>query len=196
MSLLIDPPFGLGQTLGVTGASDGLNWVGVVKLFPDDSPITGRKRSNRVKRCIAVKNSSGVTLYGKRGVDFAAGSFSAVSGYHRTDGTASQGIAGVADEYLPATGVAPNDVFWVTVEGPTEILVGAATSPDDLLVAATAATTASTLSTSAGGYAATANATTAQGIPALGVVYGRACSTATSGSACLAIVGPRGIGGL
>jgi hypothetical protein len=32
----------------------------------------------------------------------------------------------VADEYLPSTGVAVNDVFWVTVDGPTEVSLGVA----------------------------------------------------------------------
>ena len=195
MSLQIDPPFGLGQTFGAASATDGTGWVGVVKLFPDVNPLTGRIRSNRVKKCIAVRNSSGVTLYpAKRGVSFKAGSFTEVDGYHRLDGTSTVAIAGVGDEYLPSSGVAANDVFWVTVEGPTEILAGVATQPDQTLVATTAHTTNATSSAGTGGYAITANATTAQGIPAIGVIYGRACSTATSGSACLAVVGPRSLG--
>lgn len=194
MSLQIDPPFGLGQTLGVTSASDGAGWVGVVKLFPDVNPLTGRIRSNRVKRCVAVRNSSGVTLFAKRGVSFSAGSVTAVDGYQRTDGTSTKSVAGVTDEYLPSTGVAANDVFWVTIEGPTEILVGVATTADDILVGTTHGVTAATSSGSTGGYAITANATTAQGITAIGVVYGRALSTGASTAACLALVGPRTLG--
>ncbi len=198
MSLQIDPPVSLGQTFADGGAtsSTGANWAGVVKLFPDVNPITGRIRSARVKKCVLVRNASGVTLYpAKRGLSFVAGSFSAVDGYHRTDGTASTAVAGVGDEFLPSSGVAANDLFWVTVEGPTEILVSSSTiTADDLLVAATAATTAKTNASSTGGYAATANATTAQGIPAIGVVYGRALSTAAASGPVLALVGPRTLG--
>jgi hypothetical protein len=74
MSLQIDPPFSLGQTLGVTSATDGAQWVGVVKLFPDVNPQTGVVRSARVKKCIAVRNSSGSTISGKRAVAFASDS--------------------------------------------------------------------------------------------------------------------------
>jgi hypothetical protein len=66
MSLLIDPPFALGQTLGVTSANDGKNWVGVIKQFPDVNPITGVVRSNRVKTCVAVRNTSAGVILPKR----------------------------------------------------------------------------------------------------------------------------------
>lgn len=198
MSLQIDPPVSLGQTYADGGATSttGASWAGVVKLFPDVNPITGRVRSARVKKCVLVRNSSGVTLFpAKRGLSFAAGSISAVDGYHRTDGTNSAAVAGVGDEYLPSSGVAANDLFWVTIEGPTEILVASTTvTADDILVAATAGTTAKTSSSSAGGYAVTANATTAQGVTAIGVVYGRALSAAATGNGCLALVGPRTLG--
>ena len=120
MSLYVDPPFALGQTLGVSSATDGTGWVGAVKVFPDVDPKTGKVRSNRLKTCIAVRNSSGVALAPKRAVAFTAGSYSAVSGYTRLTNDA---VAGVVDEFLPTAGVAANDVFWVTVAGPTELLV-------------------------------------------------------------------------
>lgn len=123
MSLFDDPPFSLGQTLGVSSASDGTGWVGVVKTFPDVNPRTGRVRSNRLKRCIAVRNSSTVAILPKKLVTFKNGSVSEVDGFNRlTDGVP----AGVSDEYLPSTGAAVNDVFWITVDGPTEVSLGVA----------------------------------------------------------------------
>ena len=171
MSLLVDPPFGLGQTLGVSSTDDGTGWVGVVKQFPDVDPTTGQVRSNRIKTCIAVRNTSGTTLYGKRLVNWAAGSFSAVDAYSRQT---NDRPAGVTDEHLSSAGVAANDVFWLTVEGPSEMSSGGVVAADNLLVAKTAAAGGATDST-LGGKAVVGNATTAA--EAMGLV-GRAISAA------------------
>lgn len=173
MSLLIDPPFALGQTLGVSSTSDGGGWVGVVKQFPDVDPTTGQIRSNRIKTCVAVRNSSGTTLYGKRMVNWVTGSFSAVDSYTRLTNARP---AGVTDEHLSSAGVAANDVFWVTVDGPTELTVDEAVAAGDLLVANTAAAGGAT-DASTGGKAVTATGTEAA--VALGLV-GRAASAATA----------------
>lgn len=167
MSLFVDPPFGLGQTLGVTNATDGANWVGVVKVFPDVDPTTGKVRSARVKTCIAVRNSSGSTLYGKRAVAFAAGSYTAVSGYARVTNAA---VAGVSDEFLPAAGVANNDVFWVTVEGPTELQTTGGVAVGDIVSAVTANTTNATDSAGTGGQGATVSVTVAPQVGRIGRV--------------------------
>jgi hypothetical protein len=179
MSLYVDPPFALGQTLGVTSATDGGGWVGAVKLFPDIDPSNGQIRSNRLKKCIAVRNVSGVALLPKRVVTFKSGSFSEVDGYTRLTDAAS---AGVVDEHLPSGGVAANDVFWVTVEGPTEVKLGPGlqAAADTTLVALTAG--ASTDSTTAG-QAQTAASTYLQ----TGYI-GRAISAGTTAQNVLAIV--------
>ena len=167
MSLFDDPPFALGQTLGVSSASDGTGIVGEIKTFPDVNPRTGQVRSNRLKTCIAVRNSSGATLLGKRAVAFAAGSFTAVSGYSRLTNDV---VAGVADEFLPSTGVAANDVFWVTVQGPTELLVGQTVAVGDVVAAATANITNATDSAGTGGYGATVSVTVAPQVGRIGRV--------------------------
>jgi hypothetical protein len=179
MSLFDDPPFALGQTLGVTLATEGGNWVGAVKTFPDVNPVTGVVRSNRVKTCIAVRNTSGVILLPRRVVMFKAGSFTEVDGY---DNDTTKLPAGVVDEFIPTSGVANNDVFWLTVEGPTEVKLGPAqeAAVDTALVALTAA--ASTHSTTAG-QAQTAAVTFLQHH-----YIGRAVSAGTTGQNVLAIV--------
>lgn len=179
MSLLNDPPFALGQTLGVDSTSDGKGWVGAVKEFPDVDPVTGKVRSNRRKVCIAVRNVSGVALLPKRVVTWKSGSFSEVDGYTRATDAAS---AGVVDEYVASSGVANNDVFWLTVQGPTEVKLGPdlQAAADAALVALTAA--ASTHSTTAG-QAQTAAATYLQN----GYI-GRAISAGTTAQNVLAIV--------
>jgi hypothetical protein len=163
MSLQVDPPFGLGQTWFSLGPSEtvkndsyhgiqsnalyGDNFTGCVKEFTDVNPITGQVRTNRRKVCVAVKNSSGVALLPKRVVTFSttAGKlFSEVTGY---SAVANEERVGVVDEWLPAAGVTANDIFWVTVDGPTE--VSAALSGTDIaaggrLAAIVAATSGAT----------------------------------------------------
>lgn len=201
MGLQCDPPFGLGQTLGTTGANDSLvgisgtygdNWVGAVKEFVDVNPITGRVRSNRRKVCIAVRNTSTVALLPKRVVALAAGSLSAVNGYANT---ANAEVVGVVDEYLPASGVAVNDVFWVTVDGPTEVSVALSGTDvavgDRLSVITAAASTSTTAGRVTPASLSGASTATVDHTAALGVIA-RACSVgATTGSAVLAVVRTR-----
>ena len=95
MSLLVDPPFALGQTLGVSSTSDGTGWVGAVKEFTDINPTTGVIRSNRRKVCVAVRNTSGAALLPKKLVTF--------SGIGSADGqntVAGNEFVGVVDEFL------------------------------------------------------------------------------------------------
>jgi hypothetical protein len=192
MSLYVDPPFSLGQTLGVSSTADGKGWVGTVKVFPDVNPTTGVIRSNRVKKCVAVRNTSAGALLPKRVVRFAVGTagtavFAAVDGYAAVG---NNEFVGVVDEFLPSAGVAVNDVFWVTVDGPTEVSValsGTAVAVGDRLSAITAATTGAT---TAGRVtpSALAAATTGAGNDSRGVI-GYACSVgATTGAAVLALV--------
>jgi len=185
MSLYVDPPFALGQTLGVTEATQGDNWVGVVKVFPDVDPTTGKVRSNRVKKCVAVRNGSGSTLLGKRAVAFKDGSYTEVSGYKRLP---SGNIAGVSDEYLPATGVASNDVFWVTVEGPSVVSVATEVAVDNYLVHnVTANATNSTVAAGTGGLASTVSPTAAAASPK-GSVIGRVLAGTTNTNPVVALV--------
>ena len=179
MSLTVDPPFALGQTHGVSSTSDGVGWVGAVKQFPDVNPATGKIRTNRIKTCIAVRNVSGVALLPRRTVVFKSGSLSEVDGYNADT---TKPVAGVVDEHLPASGVANNDVFWLTINGPTEVKLGPAqeAAVDTALVALTAA--ASTHSTTAGQAQTAANTF-------LPVNYvGRALSAGTTGQNVLAVV--------
>ena len=184
MSLFVDPPFALGQTLGVTSATDGENWVGVVKVFPDVNPLTGKVRSNKVKTCVAVRNSSGSTLYGKRAVAYAAGSSKAVSGYARVTNAV---VAGVSDEYLPASGVAANDVFWATVEGPTELITSTEVVVDGVVAAVTAHTTNATDTAGTGGHGATVSVTVAPQVGRIGRVTAGTTGTVSINAAVVRV---------
>lgn len=193
MSFECDPPFGLGQTLGVSSTADGTGWVGAVKQFPDVNPSTGKLRSNRLKTCVAVRNLAATALLPKRIVVFRVGTagtgvFSAVDGYAAVAG---EERVGVVDEHLPATGVAVNDVFWVTVDGPTELahaLSGTAIAVGDRIAAITAATSGATTAGRAKPVTYASAASTNLGEAVRGVI-GVACSAGTTtGEGILAVI--------
>lgn len=192
MSLLSDPPFSLGQTLGVSSTADGTGWVGALKHFPDVDPATGKIRSNRLKTCVAVRNASGAALLPKRLVRFKVGTagtavFSEVDGYAAVT---NEERVGVVDEHLAAAGVAANDVFWVTVAGPTEVAValsGTDVAVGDRLAAITAVTAGAT---TAGRVTPSPLSASTAGANNNGAgVIGVACSVgATTGANVLAII--------
>jgi len=125
--LMTDPGFGRGQTLGVTSADQGGSVTGTQKTFTDSDPRTsnaGKFFSNRPVTCIAVRNTSGGVLLPGTAVKFKATAI-----LDEVDGEATSAAAGtlvgIVDEYLPATGVEDQDVFWVVVSGPTAITTNA-----------------------------------------------------------------------
>lgn len=102
---------------------------GIIKTFKDldytasSSNTSGvaTPRSGGEVTCILVRNSSGVALLPKRLVTWKVGQRGKqVDGY--ADFCPDRAIAGVVDEFLPATGVAANDYFWLTVKGPSLVL--------------------------------------------------------------------------
>ena len=203
MGLQADPPFGLGQTLGLDGVNDSLyglstgsygdNWVGCVKEFTDVNPVSGQVRSNRRKVCIAVRNTSGVALLPKRVVRLAGSGkalYGAADGYAAV---ANDPFVGVVDEFLPAGGVAANDVFWVTVDGPTEVSVALSGSDVAVRSALSVITAAASTSTTAGRVTLSPlSASTAGGNDnGIGVIGFAASAGATTGSAVLALVKTR-----
>lgn len=202
MGLQVDPPFGLGQTLGLDGVNDSLyglstgsygdNWVGCVKEFTDVIPVSGQVRSNRRKVCIAVRNTSGVALLPKRVVRLtssARGPATVADGYAAV---ANEALCGVVDEFLPASGVAANDVFWVTVNGPTEVAVALSGSEVAVRDRLSVGTAASSISTTAGRVTVSplSSANTGAGDNGFGVI-GFAASSGTTSSVVLALVRTR-----
>ena len=158
MSLFDQGEFGRGKTFyGPTAAIDsnnlgGADLLGKEKWFTDTinsgSPQT---RSKRHVLCRLVRNSSGITLLGKRLVQFKAGTKGTeVDGYTRIFG---QGGYAASDEYLPSAGVRANDIFWVVIRGPaivTTALEGDATNVITTADRVVAGTAAASTGTSAG----------------------------------------------
>lgn len=123
-TLTADPGFARGQTLGVTVTmyeaenGDGSTVVGTRKVFRDEDPKTGALKSNRLVECLAVKNTSGSAL-----LPGSVAKFKDAAILSEVDGlaTTSTALMGIVDEYLPAAGVANNEVFWLVVRGPSTV---------------------------------------------------------------------------
>ena len=208
MGLQVDPPFGLGQTLfslsstqtsvpndslmGIqSNAAYGDQWLGAVKEFTDVNPANGQVRTNRRKVCVCVKNTSTVVLLPKRIVAFntAAGKmFTEVNGY---SAVTNEERVGVVDEWLPSAGVAINDIFWVTVNGPTEVvaaLSGTAITAGARLAAITAAASTGTTAGRAT-PSSLVGATTGGNDNGRGVIgYAVSAGTTADGSSVLALI--------
>lgn len=121
-TLTADPGFGRGQVLGILWTAydavngDGSNVLGCRKTFLDTNPSTGVLLSNRTVDCICVKNTSGAAILPKTVVQF---SLTAQLSSVDASATSTSVLYGVADEYLPAGGVANGEVFWLVVGGPS-----------------------------------------------------------------------------
>lgn len=101
--------------------------AGLTKTFADldysNNPATIRSEGQVV--CRLVRNSSGISLLPKMAVTWKSGARGKeVDGY--ADFSPDIDIAGIVDEWLPSTGVANNDYFWLVVKGPTLALTGCA----------------------------------------------------------------------
>jgi hypothetical protein len=147
-----NPPFPRGETFfngGTVDATSGAHLEGTEWTFEDlDLSQSGVKpqRTNLPVVCKIVRNTSGVALEPKRLCRFelTAGNDCGgqVDGYVTT--TAAK-VDGVIDEWLPTAGCPANDLCWVVVEGPTQVLTAlsnrsADTAVGGIVIAITAAT--------------------------------------------------------
>ena len=127
MSILeTDPPFGRGNTLGVSSVNDGKTWIGAGKVFLDCDPKTGVNYSNAPVHCVILRNRTGSALLPGTIVARTIDSATAISA-----GTTA--FTAVVDEYLPATGVAVNDCFYGVLSGPCSILTAGTLAVGDVV---------------------------------------------------------------
>ena len=152
-----NPPFARGETyyngetidaanLGGTQL-EGAEWV-----FEDVHPSTGVKRTERPVRCRVVRNTAAIALLPKRLAKFELGALeygSRVDGYAIASAADTPEEGYPIDEYLPAAGVAVNDLCWIVIEGPATVLTSIANMATDLdigewCVAVTGATSGAT----------------------------------------------------
>ena len=137
---------------------EGIPWWGQDVSNLDSAGTPGKLRSNRDVLRLLVRNVCCAGLPPKRLVQWASGyRGKRVDSLLRLppDGTAGVGeVGGVVDEHWPSAGVPYGEMFWLVVKGPALCmtnLVGGAISVGDRLVAATAATSASTNGITNGG---------------------------------------------
>lgn len=171
MAVRENPPFGRGETYYNGGTIDsadlkGQEIEGQEFWFPDiDYNASGvgakPKRSERMVKVRAVRNTAAIALLPKRLVRFEADGLeygARVNGYTAVD--AERGYP--VDEFLPAAGVAVNDVFYIVVEGPAMVLTslsGAGFNGDIAVGANIVALTAATSGATTAGRVAVQNIT-------------------------------------
>lgn len=158
---LTSPPFELGTTLKGTDADGNLINSEILGRVYTFNPVTSVTPTNGVRRfhtaepltVIALRNRSGVTLYGKRHatLDLSTAGMAGITdvkGYNDSLGEPTVLI----DEFIASTGVADKDIFWGVVDGVATALTpetGAAFNGDiavnaDLVAATAASSTGST----------------------------------------------------
>lgn len=185
-----EPPFELGETLQGTDSAGNLindQWLGQIFEFPCKATnVSGvgdqkKRRSGRTIKAMAVRNSSGIKLYGKRlalldtvASGGLAGAF-ATKGYCSTTALAN---AVIIDEWLETTGVADKDIFWAILEGPVLVKTASGALAENVI------TLGSKLVSGTGG-GSSQNASTAGGVaisatPGVQFVIGTALSAKTT----------------
>lgn len=146
-------PFAIGSTYGASASTDGQEWEGrefnVLDLDYTTNPAKVRAASNgtEMKRIRVVRNVSGIALLPGYLASFKAGQYGKqVDGYTTT--TAAEGYP--IDEFLSSSGVANNDLCYITVGGNASVMTSLAANAEDVfsansvLVALTAATSQAT----------------------------------------------------
>jgi hypothetical protein len=187
MSDTSPPPLAPGEFFDSSAGHDGEQFEGREFTFADINESTGAIRTNGTVVRRLVKNSSGITLLGKRIVVLnAAGT--EIEGYGRL-GTAAAGPEHgyPLDEYLASTGLANGDWGYIVVSGSaicTKTGVAHATGSvtvdgSKLQVATAAASTAASTDLLAGRVDVSAGATSVKALELLASV-GSAMSAQSS----------------
>ena len=162
-----------GQTPPTTFVPMTTQLEGTLQPFKDIDPTSVAVgavtyRSNRDVICRLMRNSSGITIYGKRWVTYESGYWNKrFDGYCTLDNATN--VAGVVDDHLSSAGCPDNDMCWVVVNGPCLTITGLAAdatnafSEGTVLVGLTAATSQATTAGRVQPYITTDNVTAIQG---------------------------------
>jgi len=125
------PPFSLGETYKGTDNGNLINsdLLGQEFEFPVETLVNGvaTRVNGRVTRARIVRNESGSAITG--GNIVAVAPTAGVAGTVKITGAASaakQRNVYIADPDLPSAGVADDDLFYVILEGPSQVRVPAA----------------------------------------------------------------------
>lgn len=182
--------FGRGQTYKASSLTDGKQYEGQERYFVDRASLTqpgGRTVGNRLVKCRCVRNVSGGALLPGHVVPFSYANGTPATQV-AADAAALAVPAGVVDEWLPAAGVANNDLFWLVIEGLSNVLVttGTTIAAGDQLV-----TDGSGAVATMGAAPATPTAAQQNVLAKVGTAVG-AVTTAAAGAKILVDVGNKG----
>lgn len=158
-------PFELGTTLKGTDADGNLintEVLGGTWTFNNittTSPTSGVRSFHTAEPlvCIAIRNKSGVTLYGKRfaTLDVSTAGLTGITDAKGYLDSLAEGPAVLIDDNIATNGVANNDIFWGIVSGVATVLTSEVNSNfnGDIAVGAdlVGATAASSTGASTGG---------------------------------------------
>lgn len=179
----INPPFPRGgtafQSSGITPtSSDADQLCGRVVTFEDRDwgSRYATLRSNHLVHCLIVRNTSGGPLLPKFLAQIDANYD--VAGYTATDG----GEGFPIDEFLPAGGVAANDLFYVVIGGPAKCLLDIAATNGNLISARDWISALTAAASTAATSGATSNNITAGRVQMEAGTVAALLATATSGN--------------
>lgn len=178
----INPPFPRGSTAFGAGFSpantDADQLCGRVVTFEDRNWADryGALRSNHLVHCLIVRNTSGGPLLPKFLAQIDANYD--VAGYTATAG----GEGFPIDEFLPAGGVANNDLFYVVIGGPAKCLLDIAATNGNLVAARDWITALTAAASTAATSGATSNNITAGRVQMEAGTVAALLATATSGN--------------
>ena len=196
----VDPPFGLGETLSGKDSDSNLinsEVLGKVFEFPANdlsvSSIRGTKsrRTGRTVKAVALRNESGIKLYGKRLARLTrTAGYSIVESVDGYAAVLAEKLIVVIDEFLATDGVADDDIFWGIIEGPVIVLTPNLAGADfngvfsvgDELVAATGTTTGTSLVGRISNVTLVGQTGTTEAYNAARWTVGTAMSAATTGN--------------
>ncbi len=109
--------------LGAKNVLKDDSYLGAERSFMDkdhSNPDSVAPLSSRIIRARYVLNDSGGTLDPGKGVVIKSGAPNKIGGYHSANGRCD----GVVDPFLVGA-VAVNDYFWLIVDGPVDVEIGA-----------------------------------------------------------------------
>lgn len=184
-------------TQGASCSLGGLNLEGKEYVTEENAQSQGTgypvglSPVGRPIRVKVVRNASGAALLPKRIVTYQC--TTSIKPGTRVDSyalnNASNNLAGVVDEYLPATGVPANDLFYIVVKGPTTLISATTSGPLTITPGARliADTCGATATDPAGGRVGivTVTATTAETYNSVLHQFGCAASTAAVSNASI-----------
>ena len=190
--------YGLGTTPDLSFGPGGINLEGkeyLAEVNPQSSYSPQSDTSGRKVRVRITRNRSAIYLLPRRIARNSIGTASAgyplgtgVDGYvYQT----SDLPAGVIDEFLPPQGVAPGDLFYLVIEGPTQVITATSGTISIAAAAQIAAQTGTSATSSDSGFVTALNQTSttvAQFQQKLGRAEGNLAATVVANSAIMAAV--------